>query len=390
MKRSLIITIGIVIILFILGMWVYLFLYGAPKATTDVFTNLGVLPKGDKSVRIVDANTSALKSNQLALGGNALQQLTTRAVAGFGFASSSPDILRYAERGTGHIYEINLTSGKEEQVSVTTFPQTSEAVFSPEGTSVALTSYEGYQKIVSVGTIDARTTSSNVVKLPLGAENIAFVNETTLYFTQTQGNKTIGLMFNSSTQVQTTLFTINLTDIEVFWGNNLKATYVLVKPSRTLEGALYTVRKNVLIPVTNSAFGLTAFTNDTYTITSHATKNTYISESLKNGSVAEQGILMLKEKCVFDRTVDGVVWCAAPLETPKNTYVEDWYKGITTSEEYLWLTDISSKSSELKGDMPKLGGKTIDVTGMAINSNGKVLLFGNKIDQSLWMYRTGR
>ena len=390
MKRSLIITIGIVIILLILGMWVYLFLYGAPKATTDVFTNLGVLPKGDKSVRIVDANTSTLKDSQLALGGSVLQQLTTRAVAGFGFASSSPDILRYVERGTGHVYEINLTSGKEEQVSVTTFPQATEAVFSPDTTSVALTSYEGYQKIVSVGTIDAHTTSVTLVKLPIGAENIAFANETTLYFTHTEAGKTLGSMFNIHTQAQTLLFTISLTDVEVLWGNGLKATYVLVKPSQTLEGALYVVSKNILTPVTNSEFGLTAFTNGAYTIASHATNNTYISESLKNGTISEQGILMLKEKCAIDRTRDGVVWCASPLEPAPKTYVEDWYKGIIISKDYLWLTDLSSKSSELKGDIPKLSGKTLDVTGMTINSNGKVLLFGNKIDQTLWMYRTGR
>lgn len=390
MKRSLIITIGIVIILLIFSMWVYLFLYGAPKATTDVFTNLGVLPKGDKSVRIVDANTSALKDSQLALGGSALQQLTTRAVAGFGFASSSPDTLKYVERGTGHVYEINVTSGKEEQVSVTTFPHASEAVFSPDTTSVALTSYEGYRKNVSVGTILKNTTSIELIKLPLGTENIAFVNETTLYFTHTEAGKTIGSMFNIHTQAQSILFTINLTDVEVLWGNGLKAIYVLPKPSHGLESALYVVNKGALTPVTSSEFGLTAFTNDTYTIASNIRNNTYSTQSLKNSITAQQGILMLKEKCVFDRTEDGVVWCASPLAPAKPTYIEDWYKGITTSEDYLWHTDLSSESSELKGDIPKLSGKTLDVTGMTINNNGKVLLFENKIDQSLWIYRTGK
>ncbi len=390
MKRSLVITIGIVIILLILGMWVYLFLYGAPKATTDVFTNLGVLPKGEKSVRVVEADASILKDAQLALGGGALQQLTTRAVAGFRFSASSADILRYAERGTGHIYEINLTSGAERQVSVTTLPQTTEAVFSPELRSVALTTYEGYQKVVSVGVIHEETTSIDLIKLPVGAENIAFVSDTSLYFTRAVGGETIGTLFTVDTQNQTTLFTIALTDVEVFWGGSLKNTYVLTKPSQSLEGALYTVNKNTLTPVTSSEYGLTAFTNGTYTITSKVTRGSYISELLKDGILTQQGILMLKEKCVFDTAQEGIVWCAAPINIANAAYVENWYKGTVTSEDYLWFTDLATQSSELKGDLPKLGGKILDVSGMTINNNGKVLLFGNKIDQTLWMFRTNQ
>jgi hypothetical protein len=390
MKRSLIITIGIVIILLIFSMWVYLFLYGAPKATTDVFTNLGVLPKGNGGVRIVEGNTPTLGSNQLALGGSVLQQLTTRAVAGFGFDKRSADTLRYVERGTGHVYEINLTSGKEEQVSVTTLPQTTEAVFSPEAGAVALTTYEGYKKVASVGSIDDTTASIEFIKLPTGAENISFLDERTLYFTRTVDRSTVGTMLALDTENQTTLFTIGLTDVEVLWGNGIQSTYLLTKPSQSLEGALYTVTKNVLRPVTASAYGQTAFTDDAYTITSHVENGNYISESLNNGVLTQQGILMLKEKCVFDPTQDGATWCAAPLEVANATYVEDWYKGTKTSEDYLWFTDLATQSSELKGDLPKLGGKTLDVSGMTINNNGAIVLFGNKIDQSLWMFRTNQ
>jgi hypothetical protein len=390
MKRSIIITIGIVIILLIFGMWVYLFLYGAPKATTDVFTNLGVLPKGDKSVRVVETGASILKDSQLALGGGALQQLTTRAVAGFGFAQSASNILRYVERGTGHVYEVNLESGTEKQVSVTTLQQTTEAVFSPELRAVALTTYEGYQKIVSVGVIHEDTASIDPIKLPDGAENITFANDATLYFTRAAEGKTIGTLFALDTQKQTTLFTIGLTDVEVFWGNGLKATYVLTKPSASLEGALYTVTNNALTPVTSAEFGQTAFTNNTHTITSHIDRGSYITESLTNGTLTQQGILMLKEKCVFDTAQEGAVWCAAPLDVVNTSYVEDWYKGTITSEDYLWFTELSTQSSTLKGDLPTLAGKTLDVAGITINSNGNVLLFGNKIDQTLWMFRTNQ
>jgi hypothetical protein len=99
---------------------------------------------------------------------------------------------------------------------------------------------------------------------------------------------------------------------------------------------------------------------------------------------------MLKEKCVFDTAQEGAVWCAAPLDVANTSYVEDWYKGTITSEDYLWFTELSTQSSTLKGDLPTLAGKTLDVAGMTIDNNGKVLLFGNKIDQTLWIFRTGQ
>ena len=41
MNRALVITVGIVIIIIVLGVWVYLMLFGTPEKTGDVFTNLG-------------------------------------------------------------------------------------------------------------------------------------------------------------------------------------------------------------------------------------------------------------------------------------------------------------------------------------------------------------
>ena len=123
MNRPLIITIGIVILLAVISLWVYLLAYGAPQAPREVFTNLGLfngqIEEGVTPMVEEDAGIS------LALSNEPLQQISTRAIAGFGFSSSTQgDKIRYAELGTGHIYEIDMVNATELQITLTTFPQT--------------------------------------------------------------------------------------------------------------------------------------------------------------------------------------------------------------------------------------------------------------------------
>lgn len=384
MKRSLIITIGVVIILLVLGLWVYLLLFGAPEEPKDVFTNLGITKNTEDTVRVIDAQTAAKNETKLALGGSQLQQLTTRSVAGFGFASSSgtTDTIRYVEKGTGHIYEINLNSGTETQISLLTLPRTVEALFSPEASAVVFINDTG----VSVGFIPEKNAQMKLIELPADAKNVSFKDEVTLYYTQNENGKTVGRQLNLLKLTKTEVFSTQLHDIDVFWGNGFTTTYIQTKPTQYLEGQLYSISKNVLTPVVPSAYGLTSFINGKNILTSFISGVEYTTTWPSSALNLKQGIVMLKEKCVFSTQEANFTWCAAPLALPKNNYVENWYKGVETSEDYLWSNDLATQSSELIADFTELSGKTIDVLHMATNQSGTLLLFGNKIDQTLWLY----
>lgn len=387
MKRPLIITIGIFIILLVLGLWVYLLAFGAPKETSEVFTNLGVIPESERGTDITDVQSLDTDATVLALTGTELQQLTTRAVAGFTVASSTENILRYVERGTGHVYEINIDESTEKQISLLTIPQTVEAIFSPSGNAVAFTTYEGQKKIVSVGTLPEEGSEMILKKVSLGVENITFKNDNVLYYTRNEDNKTVGYSLNISNLSESELFTTRITDIEVFWGADFNTIYIQTRPTQYLEGYLYSISKNILTPVTNPLYGLTTFIKDTTIITSMVVGDTYSSAWLHDGESIEQGILMLKEKCIFADETNENVWCAAPLEIPNASYVENWYKGVQISKDYLWYTNLATKSSTLVGDLSKLSGKTIDVFDMKIGNDKTTLFFTNKTDQTLWQYR---
>jgi hypothetical protein len=383
MKRPVIIAIGILIILLIVGMWVYLLLYGTPQEAREVFTNLGITSEQGREVRVVEVQSDTANTTKLALNGD-LQQLTTRAVAGFAFSSSTPNLIRYVERGTGHVYEIDTTKGTEEQISVVTLPQANEAVFSPNATAVAITAYEGYVKKVSVGVLGKDAAGIKMTLLPTNAENIAFEDNATLNFTVEKDGTTYGYTYNITSGRQTELFKVGFGSVKMLSGADISKNYIQTKPAATAEGYLYTVSKGSLIALPQTGKGLTTFMNDTHTVATYIENEHYRSFITADATTQQQPIPMFEEKCTFAPTG---LWCAAPLEPVASTYLEDWYKGVASSIDYIWFIPKGSQSATLKADLQKISGRNIDVTGLTLNSKGSTLLFANKNDQSLWLYK---
>lgn len=391
MKRPHIITIGIVIILMVLGLWIYLLLYGTPERTSDVFANLGLV--ATSTTEVTDTSVTPVVpisgETQLSLTGSSLQQLTTKSVAGFGFASSSPHLLRYVEQGTGHLYEISLDEGTETQVSLTTVPQTTEAYFSPEATSVVLVSFNGQNRTVAVSTIDSEHQQLNLEELPSTAANISFRDDTTVLFTvEEQADTTSGYERDLTTKTQTRLFTAPFVDATVQWGRRLQNTYITPKPSMSLQSAVYKISKNTLTPLGSPQQGLTFVAHDAWTVMSYEKNDTYVGHVLtKNGTVADQAIPMIPEKCVFDVRFDQRIWCAAGYAPTKKSNFEDWYKGTVASDDYLWSTNLMDEQSIVIADFTKLSGRNVDVVNLQLNTDGNLFLFKNKTDQTLWLYR---
>ena len=110
MKNPLLITIGLVLIVLVLGVWLYLLFFGTPDTADEVFSDLG-FDIASQPVNVVAPEIPAASDTFVDTAGEKLRQITTRPVAGFvSFFSSSTDLVRYAERGTGHIYELNIST----------------------------------------------------------------------------------------------------------------------------------------------------------------------------------------------------------------------------------------------------------------------------------------
>lgn len=361
--------------------------YGAPKESREVFTNLGFSSNGNVPTKVIDVENIQNQGTNLSLTGVALQQITTRAVAGFGFVEDTNTKIRYVEKGTGHVYEIDTKESTENQISLTTIPKIAEAVFSPSGDIVVMTSYDEYDKKVILGTVDRKKQSLSLITLPQNTENISFLNDKVLYFSVENDDGTKGYAYVISSLAQTEIFSLKLSDLIVTWGNGQNGITIETKPTASQEGYAYTISKNILTPKKAKGYGLSILSNQTHTIASTIEGTTYVSTLYGTASEIKQPMLMLKEKCVFDNSKKDVVWCASPLTPPSANYLENWYKGIMTSEDYLWRVDLITQSAELVGDFKKLSGKVIDVESIRSTEDGKSLIFTNKIDQTVWIYK---
>lgn len=385
MNRPLLITIGITILLLMIGLWVYLIAYGAPQKPREVFTNLGFLSPSETEVRVIDPYTEENPGVQLSLGGSQLQQLTTRAVAGFAFVPGG-NTLRYIERGTGYGYEIDLISGTETQISLTTIPQTAEAVFSPDTKTVAITVYEDYKKVTVVGTFTEEQTLQ-LAQLPEGADNIAFEDEQTLYFTLEENGTTVGYAYDVPSLARTLLLELPFTSAVMLWGSTVDGTFAYTKPSPLNESGIYAVASNSLTAVGNGGYGLVGIANMDDIFVSSIVKDVYSAAAYIDGVAYAQGLIMVPEKCAFLPISTETVLCAAPLYIPETTYLENWYKGSMTSTDHLWTIEPYAQKATHIADFTELGGRTIDVDGMTSNVNGELLLLRNKLDGALWLYR---
>jgi len=385
MNRPLIITIGIVAILGMVGLWAYLLAYGAPEKPREVFTNLGFLTPAPEVAPLVAPEAEDTNDNTvLSLGGAELEQLTTRAVAGFAFIGGGSQRLRYVEKGTGYVFEINLASSTEEQISVTTVPQTAEAIFSPSGERVAITTFEGYDRTVVVGTLSGGSLGE-LAELPEGAVNLHFKDDEKLLFSLELGKATYGYVMDVNSLERTQVFSIDVPELNVSWSKDGSA-YAFTRPSRDLEGYAYKITKNTVTPLPFIGKSLSLFSGNNYITATYLENDAYLTMSLQNDIEQIQHLLMLPEKCLFNPPTTALVWCAAPTETEAG-YVEDWYKGSRVSEDLIWLVNLQQQTVQTVADLSKISKRTIDVDGLAINDIGSLMLLRNKMDNALWLYR---
>ncbi len=389
MKKPLLITIAVTIVVLLLGVWAYLMMFGSPSTPNEVFTNLGTLtPNRPSPIGPSETPSTETPNTVVNVSGGGLRQLTTRPVAGATVASTTAGwVARYAERGTGHIYDINLETGLETQVSLTTVPRVVEASFSPSGASVALTAYLNYDSEVTVGTLTGDN-SITIVSLPPNARNAAFNTEQEVFYTVTNQSGTSGYGHNISTLTRRTLFSTPIENLTMRWGSALDRIYALTKPAASLPGYSYYIQGGLLRTLGKGAPGLTFFSNDASHIRTFIENGTFSSYHVDadSGEESKMAIPMLAEKCTFDTVDADYLWCASPLETVSTSYLEDWYKGVRNSEDMLWLVNVGAQNAVLSLDLREEAGRVIDVTNLFMSPVGDRLLFVNKVDDTLWAY----
>lgn len=388
MKRTLFITIGSASLLLIFILWVYLFLFGTPRSVDEIvgdfgFNNINATP--------INANPDLGETRQIDLSSGTLYQLTTRPVAGFAFvssASSSAQIL-YAERGTGHIYQIDTNGGNETRLLQKTFVAINRAYFADDGSAVALLGDSNNGTVAYLEEIDPNRTPH---EFPGNAENIAFLPEREVRYTISNENGTAGYNYDLDSAETDQLFGIPLKDVAVIWSPNDILVYS--RTSASQKGSLYRVSGSTLTRAGFSGPAYSAMASDTFTglqieTFTHPQSGNLVSRAsgLAENSGVSLGITALPEKCAFDSLAIATLWCASPATLIKPETQTSWYKGMVGFSDFLWKIDLESGTARETDNLFTLSGREIDVIDMTTDPSGTYLIFKNKNDDTLWLKR---
>ena len=389
MKKGLLIFIGAFILISLIAIWAYLFFFGTPKSTDDVFANLGIGDTIERS-ELEDSTPEPVAQIETPVPKKPLRQLTVRPAAGFFVPDIyEPTSIRYVERGTGHIFEVEIATGNEMPITKFTVPQVVEAVFSPKGTSVIFTTYVDNVRNSFVGVLgnaSGTTELVNNIPLPPKADNVSYLDEQTILYTITTPAGTAGYRYHLDSQTQIQLFTIPLNSITMLWGNGLDSIYLYTKPTRLLEGFAYRVENNTLYRVGTGARGLMYFRNNTTEMRTTADLHDIYSEFTFGTSTVRTPVPFLPEKCAFIDSEAQIFWCGSSMEKLDPTFVEAWYKGELSSPDGLWRIDAATGNMAMVSDLGLESGREIDIQSIATSKLGHLVFFTNKLDGTIWLF----
>lgn len=391
-NKPLLITIGIVFILIVAAIWVYLFLYGAPDEPGEVYANLGFELNSQPITVTTPPNQNLDTEEQSTINTNTadnpLRQITTRPVAGFTHViTASSSHVRYVERGTGYVYDINLTTGAETAVSQITIPRVAEAVFSDNGDQVAMTSYTGYSPTSFAGNLtDSGFTYST---LEPDAHSLKFLADGEVLYAVSNNGTTRGYMHDLETESRRELFSFDFVNTDVTWGSDYDATYLTTRPAHNLPGYVYTIRNNTVSPVLPPRVNMHALITPNHTITTFNTdEDIRTTASTPNGSQYTLPITVIPQKCAADPNNSDGLWCTGPTSVESITFLEDWNKGTVDTTDLIWYIDISEETATLRANPDSLSGRSLDVDNIAVSSVGRYVLLRNRLDQTLWLLDT--
>lgn len=389
MARKILIITGSTILLILFSLWIYLLIFSTPGETGRWF--LGGL--GDPTPVAPAIETEV--TSQLVIPDAALTQLTTKSVAGYDFitvgsstATTTADYrLRYAETGTGHIYEIDLNTAVETRISGITVGQTVEAHFDPNGEAFVLTAERGNSTASTIYLFD--TEAEKYTDLPLNSRHFKFTGNDSLLYTVIENDRTIAYELDWENLETNTLWSIPLAQINVSWTES--GAVVSSKVSNHLKSGIYEITGGEITRLVAPLPAL-SMVNDPVSNTlwySYFDANTgqdvAVNLNRESSEVRLATLPAIPEKCFRHSNDREVCAVSASLLSETSSNLNRWYRGEFTSDDRLWVSTETGAAYE--ANLSELAGHTIDVTDIAPTPDYNAFYFINKTNRTLWRYQ---
>ena len=309
--------------------------------------------------------------------------------------------MRYVDRGTGYIYDIDLSSGAKVQTSETTIPTVYQAIWSITGQSVVLRyltsngmTIKSYSAALGTPNFSTGTTTNALMGsfLPDDIDSVAYSPAgTKIFYTNMINGREEGVVANTDGTKGLQIFDSPTSEWSVSWPAAASVT-VTTKPSYIAPGYMYLINSTTgnRQKILGGINGLTDLTNPGATEIAYTDSTNNLSiYTVKSGSTLPVGLATLAEKCVWSQKDSSALYCAVPSSIPAGNYPDDWYQGLVSFTDSIYKINALTGTSTLVSNVSAQYGKDIDTINLVLNKNEDHLIFMNKKDYSLWSLAIG-
>ncbi len=314
-------------------------------------------------------------------------------------------VVRYAERATGHIFEVVLprsTSSSQftkTRITNNTLPKIYEAYFRSDGSAVLFRSLRDDSDVVeslslSLTPPSTQATSSefyNVAATALRGDigSVAVGTGNTLFYSLRDAASIVSSAFNGSGAK--TLATSAFTDWRLASAGN--SVLVYTKASANTSGYAYRLNtaSGGLTKVLGPLSGLIVTPNSAgnrllYSYVDGGRTRLFAKNTADNSNI-EISYSTLAEKCVWSTADTEIIYCGTPDNGVGAGEPDNWYKGITHFSDLLWQLDTKDNIAQLLAEPQKEYDVDIDAVDLKLSPDEDYLIFTNKLDLTLWALR---
>ncbi len=424
MKKSTIFIIILILIAIIAGgvyYWMFFRDVRTPIENTDTTTRPAFTPLNTSNApsnNTTQATSSISTTNQpvdysqTGISMPKLRQLSPDPVSGMSASTtkvkSNPSstttievtLVRFMDRGTGHVYQANNLTMDIEKLSNTTLPKIYEAYWNRNLTALVLrylkdstdTVTNFYAELKKVPDSIASSTTPFEIKGKFLSNIESLVVSPTgdrVFTWNIENGKGVGYVSLFDEKTRTKITDSPLTQVNLDWPETNTVT-ITTSGLSTTNGYSYSIntKSGEMKKVIGSIRGLSSkmssdAKNIIYSIGGNDMETRVLN--LSTGTSTEVIFKTLADKCVWSKIRKNEVYCAVPTEIPDASYPEDWYKGSVSFVDQIWVLDITNGEVHLLANPLNLSKVLIDAVDLTLDTKENYLYFINKNDLSLWV-----
>ncbi len=399
-RKSVFILISAILGLFLICLIAYYFILlgngGSTSNTPSVFKNFFPFGGNDN----VTANPPGTTTNQnppinppAENFTQKLRELSAEPVSGAGSLDlKAGTIVRYIEKATGHIYEVEMFSPNKTRISNTTLPLVYDAQWGNKNNSlIARYLKDDNETVDTYGlTLKNSTSTDSTVSGTPFPKNISDVSvfDTSVFYLVVTPDNSSGFVSTFAGGQKKQIWNSPITELNSQFVNS-KTVALNTKPYPGIPGYLYLVDTGTggVKKVLGDVNGLSTLVSPDVAQIIYLSQDNIAKMSIwssKSKASTDISPATFPEKCVWSKKNTQFVYCAVPKRIIGPNTLINWYQGLEEESDDIWKYDLKTNTSAIIENLSTDARVDIDVIKPFLSQNEQYLVFMNKIDNSLW------